>query len=54
MNDNANSWFPVLPFWGWTAYTPVIPKLYWDCVSTEQGVKNLWKSVESSNTMQII
>lgn len=44
--DNINTWERVLPFWGWTAYTPVIPKLYWDCISAEQAVKNLWKSFD--------
>lgn len=44
--DNISTWERVLPFWGWTAYTPVIPKLYWDCISTEQAVKNLWKSFD--------
>lgn len=38
---------PLLPYWGWNAYTPVIPKLYWDCESAEQAVKNLWKSFDN-------
>ena len=28
-------------FWGWTAYTPVIPKLYWDVYSQEERIKRL-------------
>ena len=44
--DNINTWDKVLPFWGWTAYTPVIPTLYYDCESPEQALKNLWKSFD--------
>lgn len=29
------------PYWGWTAYTPVIPKFYWDVYSQEQRIKHL-------------
>lgn len=29
------------PYWGWTAYTPVIPKLYWDVYSQEERIKRL-------------
>lgn len=29
------------PFWGWTAYTPVIPKLYYDVYSQEERIKRL-------------
>ena len=36
----------ILPYWGWNAYTPVIPKLYWDCESAEQSVKNLWRNFD--------
>lgn len=28
-------------FMGWTAYTPVIPKLYWDVYSQEERIKRL-------------
>lgn len=28
-------------FWGWTSYTPVIPKLYWDVYSQEERIKRL-------------
>ena len=28
-------------FWGWTTYTPVIPKLYWDIYSQEERIKRL-------------
>lgn len=28
-------------FWGWTTYTPVIPKLYWDVYSQEERIKRL-------------
>lgn len=44
--DNINTWDRVLPYWGWTAYTPVIPTLYYDCISPEQALKNLWKSFD--------
>lgn len=37
--------YPILgglpPYWGWTAYTPVIPKLYWDVYSQEERIKRL-------------
>lgn len=29
------------PYWGWTAYAPVIPKFYWDVYSQEQRIKHL-------------
>ena len=29
------------PFWGWTRYTPVIPKMYWDVYSQEERIKRL-------------
>lgn len=29
------------PYWGWTTYTPVIPKFYWDVYSQEQRIKHL-------------
>ena len=29
------------PFWGWTSYTPVIPKMYWDVYSQEERIKRL-------------
>lgn len=29
------------PYWNWTTYTPVIPKLYWDIYSTEERIKRL-------------
>lgn len=28
-------------YWGWTEYTPVIPKLYWDVYSQEERIKRL-------------
>lgn len=37
---------PILPYWGWNTYTPVIPKLYWDCESAEQALKNLYRSFD--------
>lgn len=40
----ANSYIPamVIPsYWGWTSYTPVIPKLYWDVYSQEERIKRL-------------
>jgi len=33
----------VVPYWGWTAYTPVIPKMYWDVYSQEERIKLLCK-----------
>lgn len=30
------------PFWGFTAFTPTIPKLYWDVKSQEQRILNLF------------
>ena len=36
---NALSVIP--PYWGWTTYTPVIPKLYWDVYSQEERIKRL-------------
>lgn len=29
------------PFWAWTAYTPVIPELYWNVYSQEERIKRL-------------
>lgn len=34
------------PVPGLTAFTPAIPKLYWDVDSQEQGIRQLWKVVE--------
>lgn len=34
------------PFWGWTSYTPVIPKLYWDVYSQEERIKRLCKEYD--------
>ena len=42
-NVNGN-YLPLLTipnFWGWTSYTPVIPKLYWDVYSQEERIKRL-------------
>ena len=36
--------FPI--YSGWTQYTPVIPKLYWDVYSAEQRMKNLCLSFD--------
>lgn len=33
----------VVPFYGWTEYTPVIPKMYWDVYSQEERIKLLLK-----------
>lgn len=32
----------IAPFWGWSDYTPTIPKLYWDVKSQEQRILNLF------------
>lgn len=36
--------FPI--YSGWTQYTPVIPKLYWDVYSAEQRIKQLCLSFD--------
>lgn len=36
--------FPI--YSGWTQYTPVIPKLYWDVYSAEQRMKQLCKNFD--------
>lgn len=44
MGMAPNSYVPILTipnYWGWTAYTPVIPKLYWDVYSQEERIKKL-------------
>ena len=33
---------PIPPFWGFSAFTPTIPKLYWDVKSQEQRILNLF------------
>lgn len=33
---------PIAPFWGFSAFTPVIPKLYWNVKSQEQRILNLF------------
>ena len=33
-------------YWGWTQYTPVIPKLYWDVYSQEERIKRLCKEYD--------
>lgn len=33
---------PIPPFWGFSNFTPVIPKLYWDVKSQEQRILNLF------------
>lgn len=33
---------PIVPFWGYSAFTPTIPKLYWDVKSQEQRILNLF------------
>lgn len=35
-----------LPFWGWSHYTPTIPKLYWDVKSQEQRILNLFQLLD--------
>lgn len=32
---------PIPPFFGWTAFTPEVPKLYWDVHSQEERIKRL-------------
>ena len=33
---------PIPPFWGFSAFTPTIPKLYWNVKSQEQRILNLF------------
>ena len=33
----------ITPFWSFTAFTPTIPKLYWDVRSQEQRILNLFE-----------
>lgn len=33
---------PMPPFWGFSAFTPTIPKLYWNVKSQEQRILNLF------------
>lgn len=45
----ANSYIAtmVIPsYWGWTSYTPVIPKLYWDVYSQEERIKRLCREYD--------
>lgn len=55
MDDLAND--PIPPFWGYSAFTPTIPKLYWDVKSQEQRILNLFdlldKLIDYCNTMGI-
>ena len=39
MNETTS---PIPPFWGFSAFTPTIPKLYWDVPSQEQRILNLF------------
>lgn len=36
----------LMPLSGWTGYTPVIPKLYWDVYSQEERIKRLCMGVD--------
>ena len=38
----------IIPFSGFTAWTPVIPKLYWDVYSAEQRLKAICKELSKS------
>lgn len=33
---------PMMPFWGFSEFTPTIPKLYWNVESQEQSILNLF------------
>lgn len=44
-NDLAKVSPPVPGFWDFTAFTPTIPKLYWDVRSQEQRILNLFDLV---------
>lgn len=39
MNETTS---PIPPFWGFSAFTPTIPKLYWNVKSQEQRILNLF------------
>ena len=39
MNETTS---PIPPFWGFSEFTPTIPKLYWDVKSQEQRILNLF------------
>ncbi len=53
MKELANG--PIPPFWGFSNFTPTIPKLYWDVKSQEQRILNLFdlldKVVDYCNQM---
>ena len=38
----------IIPYSGWTAWTPVIPKLYWNVYSAEQRMKALCERLSKS------
>ena len=38
----------IAPYSGWTAWTPVIPKLYWDVYSAEQRLKAICERISKS------
>ncbi len=37
---------PITPFWGFSNFTPTIPKLYWNVKSQEQRILNLFKLLD--------
>lgn len=41
-NENLQGPMPIPPFWGFSAFTPTIPKLYWGVKSQEQRILNLF------------
>lgn len=42
LNEKNNSNGKIPPFWGFSAFTPTIPKLYWNVKSQEQRILNLF------------
>ena len=40
-NDKIPQFGNIIPFWGFTEFTPMIPKLYWDTYSQEQRIHAL-------------
>lgn len=44
--DNTIDSTMIPSFFGWTEYTPVIPKLYWDIYSQEERIKRLCKQYD--------
>ncbi len=57
MSDKEQTDGLLPPFWGFSAFTPTIPKLYWDVKSQEQRILNLFdlldKLIDYCDTMGV-